>query len=364
MRRSLAPLLLFALPAALPAQWHLAPAPTLAIEATAADGTPRIGQLVAATRFADGTLLVLDGAANLPRRFAASGAPLGDVGRTGAGPGEFRMPRWAGRCGATAWFWDLQAQRLTGVDAGGRITAGPVFGGAPEGVRPFDVRCLPAGGFAVHGGLRPGEPTEVPGVRRSAVTLLLADAAGKVVRSDLVSDGGEVVQIGGGGGPRPLSGTFMMAASRDEVRYGTGATASFQRARPAGAPIAVPLPLPARPVTRAMAEPALEELLDLFPGPVRDRVRPAYAAVPLPAQAPFYRGMVVDEAGLIWLETSLPGEATTRWVVVGDDGEAVTTLSLPGRLVLFEVGRDYLLARQVRESGEERLVLHRLTRGR
>ncbi len=69
----------------------------------------RAGSLLVAR---NGDILVIDDQENILRRFGASGA-IGEIGREGEGPGEFRNIRSAGWLGDSLWVHDPNLKRVT-----------------------------------------------------------------------------------------------------------------------------------------------------------------------------------------------------------------------------------------------------------
>jgi hypothetical protein len=71
----------------------------------------------------------------------------------------------------------------------------------------------------------------------------------------------------------------------------------------------------------------------------------------------------VDSEEHIWLERyRLPWEADSRWEVVASDGRWLGDVVAPARLRILQIGRDFVLGRQVDSLGVERVRLHALRR--
>ncbi len=350
------------LPMALVAQLRISSQPTLVIAATGAAGESRIGQVGGATRFSNGTILVLDAADNMLRRFSASGASIGSVGRQGSGPGEFQFPSWAGRCGETVFIFDPVLSRISAIGSEGSTLREIQLTPQRDVPPPHDdMRCLPGGGFAYFVDPRPSHGN-APGGSLQVSDLVLVGPDGALMRRITGITGAALIPFGNRAVPHPLAGRPRLSASSEGVRYGTGASAVVWSVSGTAAPRATPVNIPPRRATREAVEAAIEAVLERFPEVDRPNFRPMYAAAPVPETAPFFRRLVVDAEGLTWLETSLPGSRSTEWLVVDAGGRTVATLRLPGRVELHEVGRDYLIGRLVLEDGEERVVLHGVRR--
>lgn len=90
------------------------------------------GEFVAVATVAEGEgrIYISDWRAPAVYRFDSTGRYLGQVGRSGDGPGEYRIPITIGMRGDSLWLWDPTQQRLTLWDAGGKVVRTTTLVGA------------------------------------------------------------------------------------------------------------------------------------------------------------------------------------------------------------------------------------------
>jgi hypothetical protein len=103
--------------------WVVSPQPLMRLGVAAGDAAQEFGRIRGVARLSDGRVVVADGASQELRFFAATGAHVLTVGRSGAGPGEFgtlwsllRTP------GDSLITWDFRQRRATVFAAGGRVS--------------------------------------------------------------------------------------------------------------------------------------------------------------------------------------------------------------------------------------------------
>lgn len=120
-----------------------------------------------------------------------------------------------------------------------------------------------------------------------------------------------------------------------------------------------------RPVTDAAIERGIEEGLGRVASPeARARLRSSYDAMTLPDTMPFYRAIVVDRTGDLWVEDYRAHSGDPhRWTVFDADGTALGTLTLPDDLTVYGIGEDWILGLRRDELDIPHVVLHRLDRG-
>lgn len=61
--------------------------------------------------------------------------------------------------------------------------------------------------------------------------------------------------------------------------------------------------------------------------------------------------------------TSIPGDDATELRAIGADGGIVADLRLPVDMIVYEVGRDYILGTYEDGDGEPHVVMYRIRRG-
>ncbi len=102
--------------------WSVDSVPSVDIHGLSPTGAALLELPVAGVRQQDGTIVIADGRGDRISFFDARGHLLRTVGRSGDGPGEFRLISWLGQCAADSLFvWDFFHQRLTALDKSGRM---------------------------------------------------------------------------------------------------------------------------------------------------------------------------------------------------------------------------------------------------
>ncbi len=106
-----------------PAHWTISPEPSLVIGALS-DGDPRtlFSFINDAAMAPNGDIFVVDGGTREIRRFDHTGRPLGVIGRSGGGPGEFGMAPFVVSQGDDRLLaWDPSVYRFSTFTASGRL---------------------------------------------------------------------------------------------------------------------------------------------------------------------------------------------------------------------------------------------------
>jgi hypothetical protein len=100
-----------------------------------------------------------------------------------------------------------------------------------------------------------------------------------------------------------------------------------------------------REVTPAVVEAKKREELEAAPDAERRRgVERRFADLSPPEFLPAYYGFQLDAVGVLWVEEyRLPGEVGSRWNLFDREGRWLTTIELPARLRVLEIGAEHLL---------------------
>ncbi len=340
--------------------WSVAGTPAVEIPALSLTGAVHFDQAVGAARLPSGEIAIADRSGAV-RIFGPSGQPLRSEGRQGNGPNEFQALFWLGSCGGDSLVaWDLLTRRLTVLSPEGRISR---QSRAVTGAEPFQVACSRGGGNLVSQGMghdppaRPGDPIR----GTSPVVLLNRDGAAVGVVAVLPS--GELSSFGGGGAPRPLGKFTQLAVSREFIFVATGDSAVVLRytreGRPAGVLRTTVAP---RAPTARQRELAIEDLLGMVPPQARQSVRGMLAREALPERLPPFSRLLVDADDRLWVVLSHPGEGRTRLRALDQNGGTMVELMIPADLTIYEIGRDYLLARFDDADGEQSIRLYPIRR--
>lgn len=290
---------------------------------------------VAATRLSNGSIVVDDYGARALLFFDSSGTERHAI--SGPAPTEkYENLAWAGQCTKDSIFaWDGFKNLVTVVDSSGRI----VRRYRPEG-RPTMMTCSRDGVFAVFGMVRAPRISMQPGMQSLSyrTPLWIADSRGDTTVPFGDVNVGEV---------RPLGPITRLAVGKDGLFVGTADSDLVDFYSLQGLRVSdISLRLPPRAPSRQNYESAVDERMSRLPGgtnAARNRVRKELLAIPMPAKLPRYEALFVDPTGLLWVDTSAPGDPGTELRVVTEKGQIVGEVLLHGRVSVFEVGLDYIL---------------------
>lgn len=186
------------------------------------------------------------------------------------------------------------------------------------------------------------------------------DSAGAIARQSPSIPAGEYLVLGGGGMPRPLAPQLVFAAMpRGEIAFGTGADSTVSVLRPDGTVRTFAVPLRRRSPNAADRVAATDAILAMAPAVVHDRVRQVLDAAPVPAAMPFYRGLLAQPDGTIWLNTSAPGDERVEWTVVRN-ARIIGTVQLPVRGKVLALGADRIVILSENGDGEQVVAVYEL----
>jgi hypothetical protein len=341
--------------------WSVGPKPILEIAATSANGDVQFEHAVGAARLRSGEIVVADGVAGILRVFDKSGRPSRNVGRRGAGPGEFQYVSWMGLCGGDSiMVWDFMQRRFTFLDGTAQIVrqTSPIVG-----VNPFTIACSRSeGAIAAHAWSAPPRP-DGP-VFRSQAPIVLLDRSGAVTKTIDTVTSGEMAIVGGGAGPRPLGKFTHLAMSRTALHVATGDSTTILLFAPSGTSLGIiRVDVPRAAPTPRQVDRAVESAIAFGPRALRDRLRPAMRALDPPPQLPPFSALLVDAVDVLWLVLSFPGEGTTRLRAIDAKGRTVAEVTVPADITVFEIGRDFLLGVHENSDGEQFIRQYELRRG-
>jgi hypothetical protein len=365
-----------AIPAAAQAQatWTLSPQPIVSI---GNDGTPatEFSRILGVMRLSDGRIAVVNSATSDVRIFGARGEHLKTFGRAGAGPGEFQGMQFAGRSGDTAFFYDYSLKRITvaALTAEPHVVKTIAFTSASRrGFASVDGR-LSDGRWTVGTWISPGWDGP-PGTYRmnTSVGVVPADAGGSVEWIAESPSSGVFVHNPTGNIKEAMVGivgfspNFMHTVSGASVVYGDPATDTITIQAGDQRRVAR-LPIPKRPITRAMAEAARDrELAQLSPSAGekgRAWVVARYDAKNLFKDLPLFSDLGSGPDGEIWVEEyTATKQEPCRYLVLDASGTARAWVSVPAGFRIAEAGRDYVAGIQVDADDVETVRVYALHR--
>lgn len=341
------------------ARWIVDVRPLLTIgDSEAAGGGTPFGVVSGATRRPDSSLVVSDGTAPALRFFDAQGRSTKTVGRSGSGPGEFRVISWLGRCGGDSLVtYDLFQRRFSIFDSAGRFVRQFAASGDAGA-----AACAPDGRIAVVGGA--GTTQGADRRVRARVSLLAPSGEALLTIPDVPFY--EMASAGGVPLPDPLGPVTTVALTRDRLFVGTGADLAIDVYDRAGAKQArYLLPGTARRPTDAHRAAGVSEFVRFTTdATMRRAMESQLARVPSRTDLPPYSAIFTDVQGLLWVHRSVPGDSTSRFIVLAPEGRAIAEVELPVFTRVFEIGQDYILGGRESVDGEPQVVMWRLTRSK
>jgi hypothetical protein len=283
-------------------------------------------------------------------------------------------------CGQDSMLvWDRTKRRLTMIGPSGVIAR--QF--EPISVTQFpnsDIVCTSNGLIAFISDEQPGMK-EVDGVRDAFVSttdVAVLNRDGQRLASRDSVRGGEWVRVQSASGGlgftrRPLGFSTQLASSGNTIvlAYTDSASLLVFPELPAvpngrfslGSPSRARLALPARnpcPADLASAARAITSRIEDQPS--ADAAYNEIIRKPLPAKTPLYYEMLADTDGLLWLQTSVPGGKSQSYTVVTRTGQIAAKVQLPQPLIVFQIGRDFILGAYTDESDLWHTVEYRLDR--
>ncbi len=339
--------------------WFVDSVPTLDIA-----GENEAGELMfvypsGATQLPNGYTLVGDMYANDLKLFDSDGRLVRTIGRSGAGPFEFRAVSELRRCmGDSVFVYDRLQDRITVIDPVGRPARSFVLTGASRSWSAMTFDCSA-------GGLIASWRFPVTNAR-----MMMDGSPGTILESVLYLVNPEgvitdsIVDI-----PvyetRPFGRVVQSAIGDGVVAIGTSDSSALDLYSTDGDYLSTVLLLGSiREPTASQYDAHIEQLVAPFPGAdMRAQWRRELRKVPLPEQAPPYSDVIADSEGLFWVVLSLPGDSLTYLRAVNREGSIVVDVVLDSELSVFEIGSDYILGRYDDSEGQVHVAKYRLHRG-
>jgi hypothetical protein len=349
-------------------RWVVDSLPSVDIHGLSAKGAALLEEPVAGVRQRDGTIVIAEGRTARISFFNGGGRVLRTVGRSGDGPGEYRLISWLGQCaGDSIFVWDFIHQRLTALDKDGQLGREMMI---PSSGRidppPYLIRCNRKGQFAVHDQPSLSDPPK-PGVASTRERTKLRVVNGRdstlAVIGMIPSTEYSLTRIGAAV-PRPLGRVPTVAMTDDRLYVGTadsGVIAVFALSgRPRGA---IRVPVQPRAPTRVQYEASADALV-IYQSDARTReaMKKLMLELPMPATVPPYTALFTAPAGTLWVSLYVPGDFETQLLAFRGDGYPQGQVRIPIGLTVFDIGDDYVLGTYEDRAGEPHVVLYRLHR--
>ena len=297
--------------------------------------------------FTDGSIAVVNTGTQQVRVFSRDGHPVGEFGRLGEGPGEFRAPtRVFGLSGDRLLISDPALNRISVFDRTGRFLEG---GALPPDARPplvlgvldsdrillrFRGVGYPQGGFQ-------------PQFMRYFIYAWSTGALDSIARVA----SGTIGHVGRGEPWGRVSSALFDAQAHGatragEVVLGNGANSELYFYDPG--PVVRRIlrwPSSQRPVTaedlRAYRDAVQAEMP---PDEYRTMMSKQIDATPVADHVPVFEALMVDRDDRIWVQTFLrPGAERQRWLVFDLRSATVAVVDLSAAMQLFDALADTVL---------------------
>ncbi|HYW05379.1 MAG TPA: 6-bladed beta-propeller [Longimicrobium sp.] len=291
--------------------------------------------------------------------FDTAGTHLRTLGHEGRGPGEFVAPRTLAPVGSDGLYvLDLMQRRISRFRRSDGRHLSDVTVGAWKKQMPYDMRASLGGAVAVEfrpgptigggrgnpglvpvdtitGEVRAAEAVEIDTVRRFEAT----SEQGKARRVQLMD--------------APFAARPVWAVDqRGAFVFGTGSEYAVFRAEQGKV----------QEVFRRPAEPLLpvtnRDREEWFGQPTRESLR---GKVSFPKHKPFYAALLVDPAGLVWLNVP-SGSPGRMWAVHDGSGRSLGKVTFAPGQRLMHVSRGSMYVVETDEDGVETLHRFRLSR--
>lgn len=348
--------------------WRLSPEPVLEIGVVEGDPDYQLYRARFVQRLPDGRIVLANTGTHEIRAYSPNGRHLFSAGGPGEGPGEFRSIDFLGVLpGDTLVAFDRSLDRVSlFTDRGGFIRS---FRLDPlEGIGTPWVRGLFSSGHLWVGYSQGwGLGSLRDGHHRNSIFYAVHDLEGslrhgfgELIFSEMwvvnEPNRSSYLQV-------PFQPFSTLSVAGDSLAHGWTAeptVAIYDRTGRLRRSIrwrAVPVP-----VSRA----DIRRFQDLrYPGEDERsrRVRAAHADMPIPSAMPYYRHVILDRTGHLWVANYAPwSDSPLHWKVFDPEGRWLGEIERPARFTAQDIGPDWILGTFVDDLDVQRVRLYRLER--
>lgn len=353
-------------------EWHLAAAPTIALDDDGREGTEFL-RIVGAWRLASGEVVVANSGSSQLRVFSEKGELRRSFGRSGSGPGEFQMMRWAWRSADTVFVYDAILRRVTTMQIGETVRVlATVTLTAKGGMEYAAIGRLDDGRWLV----KTSETLHLdapPGVHRVKAALGVVDPDGAdkvkwIARSlgqakFVHNPTGNIEQAASG--PAAFSPDLLIAPAGAAVWYGDSETSELVNFQVAAIDRRqrVVLPLVAARPTKTLIAARRDEENQRFRSDNSGFTEAKFGSQ-LPERLPYFEALVPAMNGELWVqEYTGISAAPTRYLVLDKTGAVIARVPVPHAFRVTEIGSDYVIGIRRDDDGVETVRVYGLTRG-
>lgn len=339
---------------------------TLCVGVVTGNAAQEFDRVVTPFLLPDGRLAVPLAGPGEIRLFDTEGHHLATLGGEGEGPGEFSSLNAAWARGDTLEAFDSRLHRITRFLPGGAVEV-------------VSLERIPSAQVAV-----PGSPVfgwVLTGVadagmgRRDQVALHRFGREGAHLGEMGRLEGMARYRIEGFSGPDPLSPKTVAAVAGDRIYAAETLTPSIQVFGPDGSRERDVTWSPDTTVSAASAYASVIEAVVARAGSGRGvQTRQRLEAFPRSDRVSVFWGVIVDEAGFLWIRPFDPLQHALElggygspgvggeWLVLSPTGVALPSIAVPSRLEPVSVTRDAVVGIRRDELGVESVCVHRLER--
>lgn len=330
-------------------RWSISAEPVLEIQPDPADSAALLYRVVGISLLPDGRVAVANLGDNTIRFYDAQGALLRKVGGSGEGPGEFRQIRGLAHRGGELWAYQILPHPTLVFDLQGTFLR--------------SVRMPPITGPRLHGFLADGS--------------VIASVSQRTSRTETSTDSAAVIRFGsagldtiavlpalkriaidGIGTEAQALGPTLFVAADDSLVY-TSFSSSWDIAVWRDTTLVRRVRIGATPTTVTADHREAYRAALRSEGGDDPRIRQAYQQLAdqmvFPDHHPLQSRLMLDRSGMLWVErpqteppyseaidyASVPAHVST-WDVISKAGEWLTTVILPARFRVLEIGDDYV----------------------
>jgi hypothetical protein len=348
--------------------WDLGAAPLLDLGGSDSAGGDQFHRVRSVVALPEGRVLVANAGTNELRIYDSTGRRVRTIGRSGSGPGEFRLLAWAVlAAGDSIVAYDPQLQRISVIDTA--LSATRTYALTVPSLRfPFARQRLSDGSILV----APEDaytPASARGTHRDSLVLHRVDHAGRAkgVFLRLPGDDRFVLPEKRGVRSAPLAfGRSVVMASGDSTLY-IGGTDEYEVR---GLTLAGATRLILR-VNRS-ARPVTGDLIDAYKRRELSRVEgkewlsfftAIYDSMSYPATMPHLSALRVDDRERLWVrDYPVHPDSTPAWRVFDAVGNLVAMVTVPASFDILTIAADRVLGVWRDENDVEHVRVYRLRR--
>jgi hypothetical protein len=299
--------------------------------------------------------------------FIATDGAVRWVGRSGDGPGEFRLPQAMGRGrGDTVWVYDYSSGRVTRFAPSGELV--DIIPLDPPLPSALAIGSLPDGSLVLTSQWRTNAARPVQGLVRDTVAVVRY-VNGVLADTLSLAAGREFVRSAEPNG-RMVMSTAILPRRTSATIWGESVVLGDQvdhelRVVGSGAVISSVIRWAGQELALAGNDVSawIDSRIATAHPDQREALRTLLAAAPRPDRRPAYDRLLADATGALWVSAhSLRDAEPARWDVFDSVGAWLGVVMMPDRFRPLDVGADWVLGVIVDELGVERIQLRSLLR--